>query len=206
VLLAGLSCLVALVCVVASARRLAQGVTLTSLDPRVVVDALKGPDGPAVAARLRDVLATSDGFAWERDLLSAFAADERAVRDALVNEQLTELDGQAQRWARMPRVCASVATSAGFLLASIAIVQGLSAPAEDDAPIQSRAAVVGALDALAVGIAGASFCYAVHIRARRVVRERLAAVDRLIVLLESHRVTSETHEGTSHRPGRPTRG
>jgi len=209
VLLAGLSCTVALVCVVASARRLAQAVTLTSLDSGAVVDALKGPEGPVVAAALRDELEASGRFVWERDLLTAFAAEERAVRDALVNEQLTELDGQAQRWARTPRVCASIATSTGFLLASMAIVQGLSASATDDTPdtpIESRAAVVGALDALAAGIAGASFCYAVHVRARRIVRERLAAVDRMIVLMEAHRVTSETNEGTSHRPGCPARG
>jgi hypothetical protein len=103
----------------------------------------------------------------------------------LVNEQLTELDGRAQRWVRVPRVCASLATSAGFLLASIALVQGLAVPAEDDAPTGAGAAIMGALNALAIGIAGTSFCYAVHVRARRLVRERMAAVDRLVLRLES---------------------
>jgi hypothetical protein len=44
--------------------------------------------------------------------------------------------------------------------------------------------LVSALDALAIGIAGTSFCIAVHLRARRVVRERLAATDRLVDRLE----------------------
>jgi hypothetical protein len=184
VLFAGLSCLVAVACIVASARRLAQAVDLTSLHPGLLLDALKGDDAPAVCAKLYDAVATDSRFDWERDLLSAFTVAP-PMREALVNEQLTELDWRAQRWARIPRVCASVATSAGFLLASIALVQGLSAPADDDTPLGTREAIVGALSALAIGIAGTSFCYAVHVRARRIVRDRLAAVDRLIVRLES---------------------
>ena len=39
------------------------------------------------------------------------------ARVALVNEQLAELDYLAQRWERVPRVCASISTSFGFLLA-----------------------------------------------------------------------------------------
>jgi len=183
VLPTGLSCLVAVVCVVASARRLAHVVEITSLDPGALVAALGADDGPAVCARLTAAIGSGERFAWERDLLAAFAAPEPRVRDALVNEQLTELDGRAQRWARIPRVCASVATSAGFLLASIALVQGLSMPAEDEAPLGTGAAVLGALNALAIGLAAASFCVAVHVRAQRVVRERLAAVDRLVLRL-----------------------
>jgi hypothetical protein len=191
-----LSCLVAVVCIVASARRLTQAVDVTALHPGVLLDALKGDDAPVVCARLREVIAADDRFDWERDLLSAFAT-EGPVRDALVNEQLTELDGRAQRWARIPRVCASVATSAGFLLASIALVQGLSAPSDDDAPVGTREAIVSALSALAVGIAGTAFCYAVHVRARRIVRDRLAAVDRLVVRLESVASVSRCDEVTS---------
>jgi hypothetical protein len=184
VILTGLSCLVALACVGASARRLAQVVALTSLHPAVLLDALRGDAPLTVCAQLRAAIGVDGHFAWEQDLLAAFAIPEARVRDALVNEKLTELDGRAQRWARMPRVCASVATSAAFLLASIALVQGL-APSEDDAPLGTRAAVVAAVNALAIGIAAASFCYAVHVRARSLVKERMAAVDRLVLLLES---------------------
>jgi hypothetical protein len=185
VVLANVSCLVAVACVVASARRLAQTVALTSLHPEPLLNALRGDRPLEASAKLRAAIGTDDHFAWERDLLAAFAPIDARVRDALVNEQLTELDGRAQRWARVPRVCASLATSAGFLLASVALVWGLAASAQDEAPAGTRAAVEGALNALAIGIAGASFCYAVHVRARRVVRERLAAVDRLVVRLEA---------------------
>lgn len=183
--LAGLSCLVAVTCVVASAYRLTQVVSLTSLDPELLLDALKSDDSRRVCARLREGTAGGESVSWERELMAAFAESDARARDARVNEQLTELDGRAQRWARIPRVCASVATSAGFLLASIALVQGLSLPPEAEAPVGSGATVVGALNTLAIGIAGTSFCYAVHVRARRLVRKRLAAVDRLILRLEA---------------------
>jgi len=183
--LTGLSCLVAIACVVASARRLAQVVMLTSLHPGVLLDALQGDDALTVCTKLHEASAANEALAWEQGLFAAFADRDPRVRDALVNEQLTELDGRAQRWVRVPRVCASLATSAGFLLASIALVQGLAVPAEDDAPTGAGAAIMGALNALAIGIAGTSFCYAVHVRARRLVRERMAAVDRLVLRLES---------------------
>jgi hypothetical protein len=185
VLLAGLSCLVAVVCVVASARRLAQAVALTSLHPEPLLNALRGDRPVDVRGKLCAVLDADDRFAWERDLLAAFEPSDARLRDALVNEQLTELDGRAQRWARIPRVCASVATSAGFLLASVALVQGLAVTQDEEAPAGNRAIVESALNAVAIGIAGASFCFAVHVRARRIVRDRLAAVDRLIVRLQS---------------------
>jgi hypothetical protein len=195
VLLAGLSCLVAVACVVASARRLAQAVALTALHPEPVLEALRGDLPVDVRGRLCAVLGGDDRFAWEQGLLEAFAPSDARLRDALVNEQLTELDGRAQRWARIPRVCASVATSAGFLLASVVLVQGLAVSPGDADPTGNRAVVEGALDAVAIGIAGASFCFAVHVRARRIVRDRLAAVGRLVVRLES--VASETGGGSA---------
>ena len=62
-------------------------------------------------------IAQESDASWENELLSAFDADAitRAGRDGVVNEQLLELDWRGQRWARVPRVCASVATSGGFL-------------------------------------------------------------------------------------------
>jgi hypothetical protein len=185
VFLAGLSCLVAITCVVASAYRLTQAVSLTSLDPGLLLDALKSDDSRRLCAKLQEGTAGGDSVSWEREIMAAFAESDPRARDALVNEQLTELDGRAQRWARIPRVCASVATSAGFLLASIALVQGLSLPAEAEPVGAGATTVVGALNTLTIGIAGASFCYAVHLRARRLVRKRLAAVDRLILRLEA---------------------
>jgi hypothetical protein len=77
-------------------------------------------------------------------------------------------------------VCASVATSAGFLFACLAVLQGFG-----DAEPDTTSTLMAALDSLTVGVAGMSFCAAVHLRARRIVRERLAATERLIVRLRA---------------------
>jgi hypothetical protein len=82
-------------------------------------------------------------------------------------------------------VCASIATSTGFLFGCIALLSALPESSGD-----SVVALVPAVDALAVGIAGASFCAAAHVRCRRLVRERLAAADRLVERLEAWMVAS----------------
>jgi hypothetical protein len=169
-----LSAVVVVACVLASARRLAFAVLPVWLDTRLVAVALQ-ERGVAGLERLRQLVAGCDQATWERDLFAAAAAADVPSRHALVNEQLGELDWRVQRWARVPRVCASIATSAGFLFGSLALIQGLNESAEEIAP-----AVVSAVDALAVGVAGTSFCVAVHLRARQAVRERLAATDRLV--------------------------
>jgi hypothetical protein len=91
-----------------------------------------------------------------------------------------------QRWARVPRVCASIATSAGFLLATLVMRRGL---AEADLSGETGDLVVRALvgDALTVagfGIVGTAFCIAAMAQARRLVQDRAAAADRLVERLE----------------------
>jgi hypothetical protein len=185
-MLAALSALVASACVLASVRSLACAVSPTWLDPRLLVEALRG-DRVADWPRLGAAVATCAGAQWETDLFAALgAADERA-RTALVNEQLRELDWRARRWARVPRVCASVATSAGFLFACIALMREAAL-----GPADVGEALVSALGALAIGIAGTSFCIAVHVRVRRIVRERLAATDRLVDRIESFESSNVT--------------
>jgi hypothetical protein len=117
---------------------------------------------------------------WESALWGAFRCASAAEREAGVSEQLLELDWRAQRWQRVPRVCASIATSAGFLCASLSLMRGLAEPEADAGP-----ALVAALGSLMLGIAGTSFCVAVHLRARRALRERLAATERLVDRLRS---------------------
>lgn len=174
-----LSALVAGPCVLASAFRLAWAVSPTWLDPQLLFEALKGHRF-GDWARLEGVVAACKGAAWEHDLFTALGERDESSRVALVNEQLRELDWRAQRWSRVPRVCASVATSAGLLFACVAIVRGLAQPTG-----AAGGALVSALNALAIGIAGTSFCVAVHLRARRVVSERLVAIERLVEQLEA---------------------
>jgi hypothetical protein len=171
-----LSALVAAACMAASARRLAFAVSPTALDPRLLEEALRG--SPVVGWKaLGEAVARVADASWERDLLRAFDAGDETSRVALINEQLGELDWRTARWDRVPRVCASVATSSGFLFASVTLMTSLALPAAD-----ATAALFSAVDALAVGIAGTAFCAAVHFRARRLVRERLAGADALVTL------------------------
>jgi hypothetical protein len=167
--------IVALLCVAASARRLAFAVAPTRLDPAEITIALKKHS----PAEVRQAIQPVQDADWEVALFEALTRPEDA-RAAAVNEQLTELDYRAQRWQRVPRVCASIATSTGFLLASLAL---RSALASEDPDIDR--AVVGAINVAAVGIAGATFCIAVQFAARKVVKARLEATDRLVERLES---------------------
>jgi hypothetical protein len=175
---------VALACVVASARRLARAVAPIDLEPRAVLKALEGDRADEVLRSLRAVLASGDRFAWERDLLAAFDEADERVRDALIGEQLLELEGRMARSARVPRVCASIATSAGLLFGSLALLKGLAVPQGEDASAATHAALSSALGAVALGIAATAFCVAVHVRAARVSRERRVAIDELVTRLQ----------------------
>jgi hypothetical protein len=178
--LALFSAMVALACVLASARRLAWAVAPTSLDAGLLLDAVKG--GKEWRA-LRDAVLAQPEATWEVELFQSLAEVDPVSRDALVTEQLLELDWTVQRWARVPRVCASIATSAGFLFGSIALLQGLALPADEGAGPAAGAALIAALNALTLGIAGTTFCVAVHLRARRIVRDRLQVTERLVARL-----------------------
>jgi hypothetical protein len=184
VLLAVLSAGVSAACVLASARRLAWAVAPMKLEPRMVLQALEGdPSGRLLKGLIR-VFAADERSAWERQVFTAISTADPVEREALLSEERIELEERGQRWVRVPRVCARVATSAGFLFASVALTQGMAlAPGEDDlqdpqSPV--HAAIASALGALAIGIAAAAFCAAVHIRSKRVARERMSAISRLL--------------------------
>jgi hypothetical protein len=169
-----LSVLVASVCALASVRRLAWAVAPTSLDARLLANELRRQSQP-VRSRFCAALVARN-LPWESSLFEAFFL-QKGSREARVNEQLLEFDWRADRWSRVPRVCASIATSAGFLFACLALVgAGGGADANTEDPM---AALRPALDSLAIGIAGTSACVAVHVRARLARKERLAGADSL---------------------------
>jgi len=168
--------------VVASARRLAVAVAPTALEPRAVLKALQRD--PAMVAALRTAVAGDEALAWERDLLAAFEEPPGPRRDALINEQLLDLEGRADEGARVPRVCASVGTSSGLLFGSLALLEGLGSPEGQDASAIMRDAFAAAMGALSVGIAATAFCVAVHVRARKLARDRRVAIDELVDRLE----------------------
>jgi hypothetical protein len=156
----------------------------TRLDPRGLLRALEGERGGEALDALREVTVADAAFAWERDLFAAFEEPPGPRRDARVNEQLLDLESRMTLWARVPRVCASIATTAGLLFGSIAMLAGMGTPGDADAGPALNDALASALGALSVGIAGTAFCIAVHMRARRAAREERAAMEALLERLE----------------------
>jgi hypothetical protein len=114
-------------------------------------------------------------------------------RVALVNEQLRELDHRVGRWSRVPRVCASICTSAGLLLATMALRIGLTESAETiDGRSRIHGAIIDAMDVAAIGLAGAAFCITIQMRSRKAASSRAEAVDRLVDRLERSIDTGES--------------
>ena len=188
-MLGAVAALVSAGCIVASGRRLAFAVSPTPYDPALLLRALGDGADPSRLGRLRDALERAPGHPWEREVLEAATASDASARGAMLGEQIIEADWATERWARVPRVCASIATSVGFLCAALLLIRSLGA----DAPLSpggmdgvdagqggSGEILASALGALALGIVGTAFSVAVHLRARVVTRERRAAVDGLV--------------------------
>jgi hypothetical protein len=184
-LLVLLAAIVVGACIAASSSRLATAVSPTRLHPGPLVAELKAGDRVRLDELASAVRARGDAD-WECALFEALE-HEQPARDALVGEQLTELDRRAARWVRVPRACASISTSAGFLLAAVAMRSVLSDPAAfaEDRRVESvRTAVGAALDVGAMGICGTTFCIAAMRRARKTSRERAALHEELVERLE----------------------
>jgi hypothetical protein len=173
-----LSAVVCLGCIAASTRRLIWAVAPQRVDPRLLLrefDA-RGREG---FRRVTASLARSPEVAAKSGLWAALSADG-AEREALVSEELLELRIAAERWVRVPRVCANISLRSGFFFATLALVDNLSARPEAGAGAGLGTLVAPALDAFAVGLVGMSYSVAVHSSARRAVRDHLAAVQRLV--------------------------
>lgn len=186
-MIVAVSVAVALTCVLASARRMWLASNPTALHPDDLVASLGRLPDRLSLERLRKILATKSDAGWERDLLDALSAPCADVRVALVNEQLTELDLRMQRWARVPRVCASLATSIGILLGTLVLRNALAAAPDlsgDLGELFVRDVLGDAIAVVAFGVVGTSFCIGAHAQSRRMERVRLEAADRLIETLE----------------------
>jgi hypothetical protein len=180
---------ITIACIVASARALVFALTATSLDPRVLLATLRG-DRDEARARLDALrIAVTDGAneSWERDLIVALN-EPKETRAAYVNEQLGEVDFRLRRWARVPRVCASIATSSGFLLASLALRNGLATASDLPDDVRERivhTSIGDAINVAAIGLCGAAFCIAFQSRARSEAKARLTAIDKLVERIET---------------------
>jgi len=179
-----------LACVVGSAFRLWYVVEATPIDPSTLTAGLRRDKSrlPPNAVRLfGEAAAAVPGADWERDVARAFSqADD--VRLALLGEAMTELDFRARRWVRVPRVCASLASSFGFLLATVALRVGLSdlvGTLDPEEVVSVNAAVLDAIDVAAIGLVGTAFCIAIQYRARTAAASRLSEGERFVELLEA---------------------
>ena len=115
---------------------------------------------------------------WERALLVAAAEPDEPARAARINELLTELEVLSGRWDSVPRVCARVSSSAGFLFATIVLLEAL-APGEYE-PRDLHASLWTAVGALVAGVVAAAVCAAVHVRATAARTSAAQAADRLV--------------------------
>ncbi len=179
-----LAALVALACVAASTRRLWLAANATAIHPEEALDAVKRGGVEA----LGDAANREPRADWERDLLEALDAPDEKARVALVNEQLTELDWRIQKWARVPRVCASIAASFAFLLATLVLREGLTNETAflnaDIAELVVKGLVGDALTVAALGLVGTAFCIAAQSQAKRIAAARTKAADKLVEALE----------------------
>jgi len=165
----------ALACIAASARRLWFATHATAVHPD---DLLTDP-----LPRLR-AAARAPEAAWERDLLAALEASPADARTALVNEQLTELDLRLNRWALVPRMCASISTATGIMLGTWVLRTGLlTSEVIDETFVWG--VVTDAVSVVGFGVVGTMFCIVAHTRARRLTRARIVAFDKLIEKLET---------------------
>ena len=147
-----LGIVVSTACILASVRRVQLASSASALDPTRLTGALRArsTDTGELWFALREAILAEVEADWEHDLLEALAAPESA-RVALVNEQLAELDHRAQAWGRAPRVCASISTSFGFMLA-FALVASMATATEFDI----GATITSAINVVAVGTRGSS--------------------------------------------------
>lgn len=175
-------------CVAASWRRLIYVYDACTFDPELLLAALRGDRGRRRAPAILKALAAEAPEARDRDLFAALALpSDDENRGALLSEALLELDYRFLRWARVPRVSASIASSAGFLLATWALRLSLVAvPATSDDHFRAtlEAALASALGVVAVGAIGTVGSLAAFYEARRVARARKAATDKLIDRLD----------------------
>lgn len=157
----------------------------TAFEPDDLVAWFERPG--ASLAKLEALVATIPEADWERDLVGALREPRPEARTAFVNEQLSELDHRMQRWLRVPRVCASIASSLGIMLGTLVLRRGLAEAPDltgDLGTLFVRDIVGDAISVASFGIVATAFCIGAHAQAARLSRQRLAAADRLIDALE----------------------
>jgi hypothetical protein len=189
----GVAIAVALLSALGSLNRLRYAVMPTAVDIGVLVRALRASPNAhdAVLATLERVAVASPDAEWERDLIAATKVPS-LDRAAHFSELVNEFHFRLERWVRVPRVLASVSSSACFLLATLLLRRGLTTDIvlDDSGIVGVDQLVMQAVNVAALGLAGTAVCVAAQLRARRIVRARAGEVDTLMELLDPWTVSS----------------
>lgn len=98
-------------------------------------------------------------------------------------EQELDLDYALLRWGRVPRVCASLSTSAGFMIASLLLRDALmndGVLGGDIALLLTQGPVGEAMAVAGFGLAGALYCGTFHSLMAHTLRRRRGDADRIV--------------------------
>ncbi len=162
--------------------------TLGALDGALVGAWLDGRDAAAKTRLDERVRASAPGSIVARLLEAAEApAVSAQARELALAEAVADVERDLIDDARVPRVAASLATSGGLLAATLVMRSSLAnvAPVDDGANVVKffAAAIERGLTLAAVAVLGGVVCAALHRRAQRERKLRLAELDALIAAL-----------------------
>lgn len=172
------SLVITLGCIAASVRRLYFATNPTAFDPAVLAETIKASPERFVA-----LVSESPDAEWEKELWLALKQPNVNARSALVNEQLSEFEYRVRRWMRVPRVCARITSTSGFLLASLVLRSALKTPgllAGDTMTLATTGPVADALAVVTLGMMGTAFCLTLQEKSAKAEKANFLAVDKLV--------------------------
>jgi hypothetical protein len=188
--------LIALGCIAASLHRVRIVLGATALDTESVLQALRQRPKHEWVSAFETLARRAPESSFERALAEALRAP-RAKRAALVHAVLRELDFELGRWLKVPRLCASIATSGclfvGTMILRAALVSG--DVFDTDLTDLVTVGVAGrALDVAATGIVGAAACIGLHGASLKLKRAEATGADRLVEALEEGALLLDAQE------------
>ncbi|APS00300.1 hypothetical protein BCY86_06100 [Pajaroellobacter abortibovis] len=127
---------------------------------------------------------SSSPFHWESDFLKLLLSKEEN-KHVLMDEQVASYYFLLHRWAHVPQICARLAMTIGFMLATLVMCRNLMAVPfissfeGGEEMVMLDRFLSEAITLSMLGLSGAFFCIAVHYRAKRILKERIEEANRL---------------------------
>jgi hypothetical protein len=157
---------VSLGCVALSARQLWRVSTWPSSDPEELLSQLK-----AQATSPREGLLALGDF--ETRLAHALSKNA-AAQSAEIQDELLDLELRYKEGARIPAIATRIASTSGFLCSTLFLRRALLEVSESESPDFTGIILMG-VNVVAVGLAGAWVCAALHRLSTRTMQARLRA-------------------------------